>query len=261
MNFNNMNFNNMNFNNISLQNKEWNEEFSGLSSLAVGLIAVACVVAGGFAGAFLGPVIGAMVGTASTMATVTTANALLNGGNLGDALYEGQKAVISKEGGKSIATSVALAWVSYKIGEWIGKVKAEYNSSPDIQSGLKQPVSTGSSNLKSALPKNSKIGVNVEYKMNPVTGKMGWFKEGTTNQVSWFETYITGSQNPLFKGLNIFPGSPSFADFHDALSAPGIYNQLSIPPAYFISQVNAVAPYLQTYLTYDYANERTKNNN
>ncbi len=126
---------NMNFTNISLQNQEWNEEFSGLSSLAVGLIAVACVLAGGVAGAMImGSVaagastmvvighfaaigaIGAGIGTASTMATVTTANTLLNGDN---ALKAQEKLAKEEDTWKQIGTSVVIGAMLGAVKGWI----------------------------------------------------------------------------------------------------------------------------------------------
>jgi hypothetical protein len=60
----------------------------------------------------------------------------------------------------------------------------------------------------------------------------------------------------LFKVLNLLPGSPSFADFHDALNIfNGTMNFLTIFPAYPISQFNAIAPYYPAIINYDNGKE------
>ena len=79
-------------------------------------------------------------------------------------------------------------------------------------------------------------------------------KDGTIDEV--VPKYVS-NQSKLFKTVNLLPGSPSFADFHDALNLPGIWNQLSIPPAYIVSQFNALAPYYSLIMRY---NEIMKNN-
>ena len=57
----------------------------------------------------------------------------------------------------------------------------------------------------------------------------------------------------------MLPGSPSFADFHDAASYTGWMNKATIPPYYAMSQFNAVSPYLIPYLNYEQNAEQIPN--
>jgi hypothetical protein len=68
--------------------------------------------------------------------------------------------------------------------------------------------------------------------------------------VSQNYAYTVGNQNPVFQGLNTTPGSPSFANFHDALDLSSPWNELTIPPAYVASQFNATTPYYPIIIDY-----------
>ena len=139
------------------------------------------------------------------------------------------------------AITGAIAGGAVVAGEYISQVKADYNKSitPEQTKLGKTPVSEGNSsifdqNTPNSGYSNSKLGINVT-EMNSK-----WYIEGTPTQATWSETYVTGSQNPAFKALNTTPGAPSFVDFHDALNLPTGINQLTIAPAYALSQCAAM---------------------
>ena len=131
--------------------------------------------------------------TATTIGSISTINAGLNGADPLTAIYEGQKSVASEDGMKSVATSMAIGGLAGLAGEWIKNTKAEYNKSitpEQAERGMK-PVSDGSSNLKSGLPGESKIGVNV---IQDAGGQ--WHVAGTNTPVSSTYAHTMGNQNP-----------------------------------------------------------------
>jgi hypothetical protein len=139
---------------------------------------------------------------------------------------------------KDAAITGAIAGGTVVAGEYIKAVKAKYNASADVKNGLKAPVSTGESNLMPGSPSDSKIGINVATDASgaPIRNAEGQLLQEGTQKItpSW-----SSNQNPVFKGANTLPGSPSFADFHDAASIGGVMNQVSIPFYYALSQYNA----------------------
>jgi len=123
-------------------------------------------------------------------------------------------------------------------GEYISKVKAKYLAEhPEAAKWMKQ----GNSNLKSGSMENSKVGVNLEKNIN---GE--WIKEGSMTaqnptgiKTNWFETYVTGSENPALQASNLKPGMPSGSFFHDAINLATPWNELSIIPALTLSDFSA----------------------
>ena len=121
--------------------------------------------------------------------------------------------------------------------EYISGVKEEYNNLPN-----KKPVGQGGSTLLDYNSvnggfNNSLLGINV------VKDEFGvWIVESTGKPATWFQTYITGSQNPVFQALNLFPGHPSFVGWHDAglEGFGGLMTAITIPTYYAISQCAAM---------------------
>jgi hypothetical protein len=84
------------------------------------------------------------------------------------------------------------------------------------------------------------MGVNA-YKINITT--------------NWFDTYVTGNQNPAFQAPNTTPWSPSFTGFHDAMHFGSGMTAATAPP-YLITNACAAAPSLCAI----YVNTRTDKN-
>ena len=196
--------------------------------------------------------------SASTTATISATNASMNTDsnflNSTNAIADSSwKATSSDDSLKNMAISAVVAGVAYGVGEWIKNTKINYNNSitPEQAALGKGSVSTGHSNLMPGSATNNKVGVNVVQRTNLQTGELAWFQEGTNIKVSQNYAYTSGNQNPVFQAFNATPGAPSFADFHDALNLASPWNQLSIPPAYALSQFNALAPYYPIFIKYE----------
>jgi len=109
--------------------------------------------------------------------------------------------------------------IAYGVGEWM---KSE-GVNPSLESGTME---------------NSKVGVNVEQNTNGNWQKI--LPNGDIKNVSSFEAYSVGNQNPVFKAFNTTPGAPSFTGFHDAMNFPAGINQVTIAPYYAMSQCAAI---------------------
>jgi hypothetical protein len=194
----------------------------------------------------------AVATTAGTTATISGTNASMNAdGNIFKQLKTSTqtsfKDTTSKEAIKNYAISAAVAGAGYGVGEWIKDTKINYNNSITPEQAVlgKESVSTGHSNLMPGSTTNSKVGVNV------VNDNGSWYFAGKNVKVTQNFAYTAGNQNPAFQGFNTTPGAPSFADFHDALNLSSPWNELSIPPAYAVSQFNALAPYYPIFIKYE----------
>ena len=236
--------------------KEWHDNVRGTTDVAnVGIVAAAVAIAfgtGGIGSGLSGAMLTATATTAGTTATISGTNASMNSDGsiwnqtktISDTAY---KDTTSDESIKNMAIAAAVAGAAYGVSEWINNTKVNYNNSitPEQAANGKTAVSTGHSNLMPGSFENSKIGVNV------VSADGSWYIEGTKIKVPQNYAYTAGNQNPVFKALNITPGAPSFADFHDALDLASPWNELSIPPAYAASQFNALAPYYPIFIKYE----------
>ena len=173
---------------------------------------------------------------------------ILNGGSFKDVLKAGRDSSISRNTLMNTMIGAVIGATGGALGKVIKDVKAKYNSSltqEQIQNKMTE-IPVGESNLKIGNLNNNKVGINSYIK----DGKI--IQAGTPNiNVNYF----TSNQNIFFKAFNFLPGSPSFADFHDALNISGIWNQLSIPYAYMISQFNALYPYYPSLIYFNNTKE------
>ena len=173
---------------------------------------------------------------------------ILNGGSFKDVLKAGRDSSISRNILMNTMIGAVIGATGGALGKVIKDVKAKYNSSltqEQIQNKMTE-IPVGESNLKIGNLNNNKVGINSYIK----DGKI--IQTGTPNiNVNYF----TSNQNIFFKAFNFLPGSPSFADFHDALNISGIWNQLSIPHAYMISQFNALYPYYPSLIYFNNTKE------
>ena len=208
---------------IANTSQNWDKTTRGLTTASQAAIAVAAVAVavgtGGLGSGISGAMMTAAATTASTTATIAATTASMNTDsnflNSTNSIADNSwKATSSDESLKNMAISAAVAGVGYGIGEWM---KAE-GVNPSLESGTME---------------NSRVGVNVEK----VDGQ--WFAEGKDIKANWFDTYVTGNQNPVFKAFNTTPGSPSFTGFHDAMNFPAGVNQVTIAPYYAMSQCAA----------------------
>jgi len=208
--------------------QSWDQTTRGLNEngqLVIAAAAAAIAIGtGGIGSGLSGAIMTAVAATAATTATISATNASMNAdGNLVGSLDDVGKTTLkdttSKEAIKNYAIAAAVAAAAYGVGEWM---KAE-GVNPSFESGTME---------------NSKVGVNVEK----VDGQ--WHQplpKGGFKEVSSFEAYTVGNQNPAFQSLNTTPGAPPFADFHDAMNFPAGINQVTIAPYYAMSQC-AAAP-------------------
>ena len=201
----------------------------------------------------VGSMVNASITSYSTSIGSAMANTTIYGGSFKDVMKSGWKSAGDKDTWKSVGISAGIAGAGTLVGEYISKVKADYNASLTEEQKLlnMEPVSEGSSNLKMGNWSDNKVGIN-----SYIDKEGNIIKAGTTNEIV---SKYASNQSELFKTFNLLPGSPSFADFHDALNLPGIWNQLSIPPAYITSQFSAIAPYTPYIIQYENSKKDKKN--
>ena len=197
------------YNPILLQNDEWDISYSGLNE--VGMIAVAIAASALMTGIGTG-IAGAMATagtvTATAIGSISIINAGLNGADPLKAIYEGQKSVISEDGMKSVATSMAIAGLAMwaKMG-----IEGMTNKSHDLHSGSYDNSNVGVNTVKGSdgkwylgkIDRSGKSVPNIDKHVNMNSyNRWGGFGSPYTN-------------NPALKTANTIPGFEPFADFHD----------------------------------------------